>query len=456
VARTPLTATGHRLRIAATAAPLLAILLFGVGLLHRRAWRIDLTPGQRYTLSARSKEVVARLSEPLRVRAFMRTQDPRNVMLQDLLRQLEAAAPRRVRTTVTDVNRAPAVARELGVRGVAFVLELGGRRRVVSNPNEDAIIGGILELMRSTPLRVGWVLGHGEGNPESGERRAGYASLRRALELDNRVVLPVSLAESGLDEDLDVVLIVAPRGDLLPGELRVLDAYLRSGGAAGILLGSGAAPRLAAYLERYGVLLADDVVVDPAARLYGGEDLTIRLTLDQRNHPVVAALAGPPLFSRARSVRFEAADRGIEGLEFLFAGASSFAAPRSAGAATDRIRFDPARDRKGPIPVGVEVRREAGDEPGRRGRMIVLGSGEFASNFFLDFLGNKDLVLNAVAWLGRDDDAIGIRTQRQRAGVNQLYVSEADGDWIYRIAVLVEPVILAILGLGVVAWRRRV
>ena len=71
--------------------------------------------------------------------------------------------------------------------------------------------------------------------------------------------------------------------------------------------------------------------------------------------------------------------------------------------------------------------------------MIVLGSGEFASNFFLDFLGNKDLVLNVVAWLGQDPSAVGVRTLRQRPGINQLYVSEAQGVRIYRIAVLAQP-----------------
>ncbi len=243
MARSTLTAARQRIGIVLTVLPLVAIFVSGVSLLHRRAWRLDLTGEQRYTLSGRARRVLAEAPAGLTVRAFMRVQDPRNMMLRDLLRQIEVAA-RDCRVDVVDVNRAPALALEYGVRGVAFVLEAGDRRRVVSNPTEDSVIAGLLDLMQERAVRVGWVVGHGEGDPESGERRTGYAQLRRALELDHREVRAVSLAEGGLDDDPDVVMLVAPRGDYLPEELEVLGDYLDDGGALVALLDSGRASRL--------------------------------------------------------------------------------------------------------------------------------------------------------------------------------------------------------------------
>jgi hypothetical protein len=454
VARPALTPMRHRVRILLTVLPLLAIFLFGVALLHRRAWRLDLTPGAVHTLSERSRRILAAAPPGIVVRAFLRVQDPRNMMLRDLLRQLEIAAPG-LRTEVMDVNRVPGLALEYGVRGVAFVLELGGRRQVVSDPTEDSVIAGLLDLTRARAVRIGWVVGHGEGDPESAERRAGYAQLRRALELDHREVRTVSLGAAGLENDLDVVLIVAPRGDYLPEELTVLGGYLDRGGAMLVMLDSGRAPRLAAFLGRYGVRLVDDLVVDPESRLYGGEEQTIRLTLDQRSHPIVRSLAAPPLFSHARSVAFDPSVGDVDGLEFLYASRSSFATPRRDLQPGAQARFDPARDRPGPIPVGVEVLpRRVGRAGGHGPRLIVLGSGEFASNFFLGFLGNKDIVLNAVAWLARDDVTVGHRTSQQRPGINQFFVSEAEGDRIFWIVVVLVPGMLGLVGVALTVRRR--
>lgn len=454
MARATLTATRHRIRVVLTVLPLLAIFFFGVALLHRRAWRLDLTPEQRHTLSERARRVLAEVPPGTRIRAFLRVQDPRNMTLRDLLRQLEAAAPG-LHTEVVDVNRMPALALDAGVRGVAFVLTMHGRRRVVSNPNEETVIAGLLDLMRERAARVGWIMGHGEGDPESSERRAGYAQLRQALELDHRDVEVVTLGDGGLDHDLDVVLIAGPRGDYLPDELAALGRYVDGGGALLVLLDSGRAPKLAAFLGRYGLRLADDLVLDPESRLYGGEDLTIRLALDLRNHPIVRSLAAPPLFSRARSVVVVPDPEGIRGLEFLFTADSAFAVPRRVAESGRGVRFDPARDRAGPIPVGAEIVSTAPGAPASRpGRLVVFGSGEFASNFFLDFLGNKDLVLNAVAWLVSDETAMGHRPERQRPGVNQFYVSQAQGDRVYWIAVVLEPGLLGLLGVGLVLRRR--
>ena len=55
--------------------------------------------------------------------------------------------------------------------------------------------------------------------------------------------------------------------------------------------GAGALPR------RVRVALPDDVVVDPAARLYGGEYLTMQLGYDRGRIPSSAPLEAPPLFS---------------------------------------------------------------------------------------------------------------------------------------------------------------
>jgi hypothetical protein len=154
-----MTARGQWLRIVLVVPALVAIFGLGIAILHNRAWRLDLTPEQRYTLSLRARALLESLPHDLRITAFVRTQDPRNLVLRDLLRQVQAVS-RRVRVEILDVNRNPAVARDFGVRGVAFVLESGDRRRVVSNPREESLVAGVKYVMRRDRLRLAWVVGH--------------------------------------------------------------------------------------------------------------------------------------------------------------------------------------------------------------------------------------------------------------------------------------------------------
>src|SRR5437762_14135382 len=104
----------QRLRIAFAVPPLAGIFHLGQAILDRRAWRLDLTPERRYTLSDQGRKVLDGLPADVHVMAFLRAQDPRNLFIRDLLRQVTARNPR-VRVEDLDVSRSPALAGEFGV-----------------------------------------------------------------------------------------------------------------------------------------------------------------------------------------------------------------------------------------------------------------------------------------------------------------------------------------------------
>jgi hypothetical protein len=457
MARAALTATGQWARIALAVPALLAIFVFGQLVLDARAWRFDSTPERRYTLSPRAHDVVRALDVDVRALAFLRSHDPRNVAIRDLLEQVAAASPR-VQVETVDLNRSPALAREYEVYGVGVVLEAAGRRRLVSNPSEDSLLAGLLAVTRPVPRRVTWVVGHGEGDIESTERRTGFARLRRLLTEEQYVVRPVTLGTRGVPEKTDAVVIAGPQEDFLPEELAVLNGYLQRPGRAVVLLDPLKAPELARFLSRYAVALNDEVVLDPSGRLYGGEWLTMRLVTGDRTHAIVAPLTAAPLFSRARPVRAEAtAPSDVIAEPFLFTGRESWVTPDAGALRQGSATFTEGRDRMGPVPVGLAVTFPGLREPGmpeRRGRLVVLGDSDFANNFFIDYLGNKDLALNTMAWVSEDEQAMTHRPERAIPGVNQFYVTDEQGDRIFWQTVLLQPSLFLALGLGLVAWRR--
>ncbi len=453
-----MTAAGQRARIALAVPALLGIFVLGELLLDRHPLRLDLTPDARHTLSDQTLRALDALDVDVRVIAFLRSEDPRNLRIEDMLRQVSARTPR-VHVEVVDVNRSPALARQYGVDSYgAIVVESGGRRRVFSNPSEEAFLGALLHVTRQQRKTVGWLVGHGEGDPTSTDHYRGYSTARRLLENEDYDVRPVSLIGDEVPPETTVLVIAGPKRDPLPEELAALDRYLQRPGQALVLLDAVRTPELAHFLHRYWVEVGDDVVVDPTQRLSGGEYLTIQIPIERGDHPILVPLAAPPLFSLTRSVDVLPGEPGVMmGIAFLRTSRESWATRDPEARRTGMARFVPGRDRRGPVPVGVEVAFRVVTPPGAppaQGRVVVYGNAEFADNFFIELLGNKDLFVNSVDWLAREPQAISRRPLRFEPGRQQFFVTAEDTAAAFWGTAVVEPAVFALIGL-VLAVRRR-
>ena len=451
-------ASGQRLRVALAVPALLGIFLLGQAILDQRALRLDLTPERRYTLSDHALKILDGLPADVRILAFLRSQDPRNPAIQDLLRRVVVRSPR-VGVDVVDVNRSPALAREYGVDSYgALVVESDGRRRVFSNPREEVLMAALLQVTRQQRKIVGVVVGHGEGDVDDADRHRGFSTARALLEQEYYEVKPTSLLGDEVPPDISVLVIAGPQKDFLPAELAALDRYLQRPGQVLLLLDPRRAPELAAFLRRYYLDLPADVVVDPGARLYGGEYLTMQIPFERGAHPILAPLDAPPLFSLTRAVGILPGEPGLMmGIEFLRTSAESWATADPGVLRTGSAAFAAGRDRAGPITVGVEVAFRTLTPPGaepQQGRLVAYGNSEFANNFFIEFLGNKDLLVNSVAWLAREPETLSHRPRRQELGLQQFYVSAAQGDAAFWGAAVIEPGIFLLIGVTLVLRRR--
>ncbi len=94
MAREALNVGSQRLRIALAVPPLLAIFLLGQAILDARGLRLDLTPERRYTLSDQATRILDGLPADVRITAFLRSQDPRNQVIDTLLRQVQRRTSR--------------------------------------------------------------------------------------------------------------------------------------------------------------------------------------------------------------------------------------------------------------------------------------------------------------------------------------------------------------------------
>lgn len=427
-------------------------------LLARHNWRLDLTPEKQYTLSPHAQKVLQDLDHDVQVVAFVRSDDERNPEISDLLARAHNVS-RRLRYSIVDLNRNPAVARQYGVDNYAsVVVESDGRRRVFANPREDLLVEAILQVTRPTAKVVYFLSGHGEPNPGDNDRERGYSGAANTLRREFYDVRPLSLlGEEPVPADAGVVVVAGPRKDLLLAELTKLAVYVDRGGALLVLIDPQTPPSVGGFLSRYGVQVRGDVVVDPENRLFAGDYLTMTVPGLSPRHPVSAALKSPPLFSQASSVAFGGAPRaGVRGIEFLQSAPAAWRTPDRDVLQSGVATFVKGRDEGGPIPLGVSllVESETAAPPPPVARFIILGDSDFANNFFLEYLGDKDLLVNSVNWLAGEEELLAARSPQRQPGVAQFFVSARQGRGAFVLGTIVEPALVLAVGMVVVLRRR--
>jgi hypothetical protein len=440
--------------LALFAAQLLAVVSILSSLLviaSRHPVRFDLTPERSLTLSPHTRQVLARVREPVAATAFTSGQEQAiRREIEDLLALYRDAQPL-FTARLLDLDRSPGEAERLGVSNYnVVVLESDGRRERVDPVNEETLTGALLAV-GGRPDAVAYVLqGHGEPDSRDADRRGGGGDAAAALAGDGFEVRPLPGA-ARIPADAGLVVLAGATRDLQPAEVDALEAYVRGGGRLLVLADPGGPRSVTTLLERFGVIATDDVVVDEHAALFGADGLSARVA-EVNEQLVPERPASGALLPVAQPFRLEARP-GMEAQYLAVTDDSTWADTGGRPATAPRV-FRPEVDLAGPLPVAALVRVTAPD--GHEGRLVALGDADFATNVHLAVLGNRDLLLVAAEVAARAQDAL--TASRRRPGVSgpfstlALTAREARGMFW---AACVAPA--TVLGLGAIAaaLRRR-
>jgi gliding motility-associatede transport system auxiliary component len=431
---------------------------------YRHNLRLDLTPGRFYTLSQHSLRILDHVDKDVKILAFFGREDARNNYLRDLFWRMEERQPH-IKTRFVDLNRNPALARAYRADAYGSVIvECGARRKSFSNATEEILMAAILQVTRDYEKYVYVLSGHGEGDIADADRKKGYSTMRNLLEQEFYRVRPLSLFGSReIPADAATIIVPGSRRDLLPEEASKFDHYLRSGGSMLVLLDPGASPSMAAFLRRYRIDLPAEMIGESDNQLSAGEAITSRIAERSRESSVTST-SDDPLFSLFGPINILPGDNeDLDVLPLISTSKSSWAIPLRGRDLPENLEFDAKRgDRRGPFVVGVSVAvRIAGSEPAKEdqtvhkaGRLIVFSDADFASNQFIEMLGNRDLVVNSVNWLALEDTLIGVRPERRIGGKEQFYLSSRQNYTLFMLGVVILPAVFVVLG-SVVFMRRR-
>lgn len=509
--------TRYGLNLAAMVALLLAIIVLIEILAVRHNFTWDLTPGKRYTLSDQTVKAVRGLGTDVKATAFYRPpgrdvfEDRRAA--EDLLRRYANLSPR-FRYEFVDPDRDPGRARRYGISqyGTAVLEaraaqpsppptagstatgtttqqpggaaakpgekpvgpalgEAPGQEEKLFDLDEERLTNALLKVTRGGKHVIYSVVGHGERGIQDGGRE-GYSTIRTQIEKANyRVKELLLLREPAVPADAAVVVLAGPRKDLQEQERGLLSAYIARGGKLLVALDPNQAQDLKPFLAQYGIRVGDDAVidVDPRSQLFGGSELAPIVSRYSATHPITREFGNmATMFPLTRSV--EPADKAPEGAsveKLVETGPQSFRG-RLEGT---QVVFDPAKDKRGSVPIGVIATVEAKAEQGKpkegeapkearegeakrpKARIVVFGTSSFASNSFVGFSGNRDLFLNTVSWLAEEEELIAIRPREARS--TPFFLTAFQGMLLFWVPVAVLPGLVAASGMTVWLRRRR-
>jgi ABC-type uncharacterized transport system involved in gliding motility auxiliary subunit len=431
--------------------------------------RFDLTEAKIYSLSEQSISILESLQKDVTVTAFYQDAQDKEVM-ENLLELYDRYSPR-FSYELLDTDRSPQQAELLGVTSYnTAVVQCGDKKEELSfgSPQEEELTNALITVTRDVQKVIYFTSGHGEKSISASSQQPGASAsmFKTAIEKQAYEVKEIVIARErgGIPAECSALVVAGPKTDFYPYELEQIDRYLQEGGRALFMLDPEAAAGVAAFLEKYGVIVGNDYVLDPnpLSQFLGGDYLSPLITDYSPTHEITREFNFACLMSLVRSTRLkDGLETGIRGEWIARASDESWAETNFALLKNARqARYDPTSDLRGPVPVAVamtidldtQAETEAPEEAEKReARLVVIGDSDMGADRFLR-PENKNLLLNAVSWLVEEEDLISILPKRRKS--SPLLLSKPDQRVLLIVPLLIMPGSVVIAG-GLVYWNRR-
>jgi ABC-type uncharacterized transport system involved in gliding motility auxiliary subunit len=373
-------------------------------------YQADWTAGARNTVSEQTRQLLGEITGPVSITAFVREDDLLEKQIRDLVGSYQRFKDD-ISLEFVNPDTAPERVRELGIAsGGELAIHYQGRREHIQTLSEQQLTNALLRLSRQEARWIVFLSGHGERAP-AGETNHGLGIFGQELERKGLNIQTLSLVESGIPANTNLLVLASPRVDLLPGEVDKLLAYVEQGGNLLWLAEPGALHGLEPLAEQLDIEFLPGMVVDATTQMFGIDNPSFAVITGYPNHAITSELNTVTVFPEAAALDLN--DSGDWAVTPLLATLER--SWTELGELEGQIQFDADSDeRAGPLDIGVALTR---DRPGEstdtasEQRIVVIGDGDFLSNTYLGNAGNLGLGLNMVHWLSHDDSFIDIRVQ---------------------------------------------
>jgi ABC-type uncharacterized transport system involved in gliding motility auxiliary subunit len=426
----------------------------------RYNYQADWTASGRNTLSKASQELLKQLEGPITIISFAREPNTKQ-QITKLIERYQRYKPD-LKLEYINPETAPDQVRELGVTFEAeLVIEKDGRREKLQDLSEEGLTNALNRVSRSEEAWIVFLEGHGERDPH-GNANFALGNFTQQLETKGLHIQSLNLsAQSQIPDNTQVLVIASPQADFLPGEVELIQSYVKNGGHLLWLTEPGPLYGLEALAEDLGIKILPGTIIDPSAQLLLGRgSATFALVPKYGDHPITKRLTSVTLFPQASAL--EAVKDNKWQRQSLLTTLSRTWVETSE--LKEAIEYDKEQDVLGPLTLGFALNREhpsskqektAREDQNKSKintqRVVIIGDGDFLSNTYLGNGANLDLGLSLINWLTHEDRFIAVPARIRPDTTLQL---SSTASWIIGFGFLfVLPVTL--LGTGLLIWWRR-
>ena len=428
----------------------------------------DFTQNQLHTLSDQTKKILSGLSEDITIRVWSTGVErmSANIDMKRFLENYRLAAKGKLTVEIKNPNEDRLGSSKDNVRrdNIIVVKAASGRESRIEtftdNKGEEQLTNAIIQAIKGHRRTVCFLGGQGELSiEETGER--GLSTVKQAMAQGFYDAKEVRLSDAEkIPAECEALVIVGPTGAPIERDLKILKGYLGEGGKVLALFGPGTPEAWRKLPADFGVTVRQDLIVDPRF-----PEKIAFLTRNYANDvDVVRDFKSEVLFLEASSLQIDTKLQQ-EGLTVKpFISTERFAYAKAGDLKSIKNAAPAPSDLKGPLAIAAvirkDIKKEAAteappkqDTKGKKGawnfslineakaqdvdgdhdheapaagakdgpkdqknemHLIVFGNHMFAANAIVGAYGNKDLFMNALSSLMKDQDTIGIRPRELR------------------------------------------
>jgi ABC-type uncharacterized transport system involved in gliding motility auxiliary subunit len=330
----------------------------------------------------------------------------------------------------------------------------GGAPTVKSFKAEQAITSAIQVLVQGKKAKVYFLSGHGEYDPMAPQDdKNGYFLLAEYIKRQNVEVARLNLvAQGGLPEDMDLLVIAGPNSPLSPIEIEILSRYLaRTENPARLILMLDPKTQsgLEGLLKSYGVTFSNDLALTKVSilgqvRLFG-EVLAEEFAV----HPVTEWIGKGGVNLNFRACRSLVLTPSPQVTALV-------TTPEAYWGEVDlenkTPEFNADKDIKGPLIVAAAIDTGSVADGGvklKGTRIVAVGGASFLINQMID-VAPLDFFLNSMNWALDKDTSMGISPKVPQEFNVSLGDKELQTSFLLLLAI---PVAGGVIGFLV--WMRR-
>lgn len=431
------------------------LVLLNVAASRKEFFYFDSTEQQVYTLAPQSKEVLAKLSQPLQMKLFTLggLVEPK---IQNLLNRVCKESPL-LTWSIVDPERNPTQIERFGITEAntlhfEYKTPIGTSVRKLSAAavDEQSIINSIIRLTTGGPKKVYFLSGHQEPDLTSLEK-SGYRFFAEALEGENFEVKTLLLEDGKpIAEDADLLIVAAPQSELIDFEQQAIFDYLNKGGKLLVLHEPRTSSTTTQIAKQLGITIGDNLVVDSFVQLFSNPGFGLEpVVTNFSKHPVTEKFSSKVFFSTVSSVMPTKEDDPA--ITILAQSSNvSWAETNLELLLGDSGEAEKTKDDiSGPVPLVVAWEKDSKQVDGAKA--IVFGDSDLAANLHFRKAGNRDLLLNAANWLIGETAGITLRAKTLRTSIQPITAEQINKMFIATAIIIPELVLLA----GLVFWWRR-